>query len=395
MKILFVSRYPEQPDQPRGGVESVTVMLAEALAALDGNEVHVVTLERNAREPRSMNIGLVRVHRLPRSSWPMLLDIHAGPGRRRLARVIADLSPDVVHFHETWGLGCVPTRCPQLFTVHGFDSANLPADNANFSGMRSKLWKWAEARGFAKTRHLVSISPYVTRQLRPHTTSVIEEIENPVDSRFFEVIRREEAGRVLCVGWVSPRKNTLGSLRAFHHAFQAGSARQLIVGGTASDPEYFAKVNAEIAQRGLEQHVQLVGQLNHHQLRDELQHASVMLLPSLQENAPMAISEAMAAGVPVITSNRCGMPYMVEEGRSGFLVDPLDERHIAERLQQILDDDALRTAMSVRAREIARERFHPSEVARKTLRAYQTVIGHRYEARKGLAKQLVSTEAPR
>jgi glycosyltransferase involved in cell wall biosynthesis len=371
MKILFVSRYPERTDQPRGGVESVTVMLAEALAALDATEVHVLTLEHSTRERRSTNFGPVHVHRLPRSSWPMILDIHAGPGRRQLATVIDELAPDVVHFHETWGLGCVPTRCPQLFTVHGFDSANLPADAAKFSTVRSMIWRWAEKRGFAKTRHIVSISPYVTQQIRPHTSATIDEIENPVDRRFFEVQRREKPGRVLCVGWISARKNTLGSLRAFHRAFQLGAAQELIIGGTASDQEYLAMVKSEIARHGLDKQVHLVGQLNHHQLREELACASVLLLPSLQENAPMAVSEAMAAGVPVITSNRCGMPYMVEDGGSGFLVDPLRESQIADRLLQVLGDDALRSAMAVRSREIARARFHPSEVACKTMAAYE------------------------
>ena len=70
--------------------------------------------------------------------------------------------------------------------------------------------------------------------------------------------------------------------------------------------------------------------------------AAAFALISLEENSPMAIEEAMAAGVPVVTSNRCGMPYMVRDEESGFLVNPDDSEETAERLRQLLTDDELR-----------------------------------------------------
>jgi glycosyltransferase involved in cell wall biosynthesis len=88
----------------------------------------------------------------------------------------------------------------------------------------------------------------------------------------------------------------------------------------------------------------------------------------------MAVSEAMAASVPVITSNRCGMPYMVEDDKSGYLIEPNDGAQIVDRLNRVLGDANLRRSLGARGREIARARFHPHEVARKTLRAYQSVI---------------------
>jgi glycosyltransferase involved in cell wall biosynthesis len=132
-------------------------------------------------------------------------------------------------------------------------------------------------------------------------------------------------------------------------------------------------VKAEIAKEGLEQHVEFLGQADRQKLKTQLSLASVLLLPSLQENAPMAISEAMAAGVPVITSNRCGMPYMVEDNRSGFLIEPDDVAQIADRLNRLLGSAELRRSMAARGRKIAMARFHPSEVAQKTLRVYQSL----------------------
>jgi glycosyltransferase involved in cell wall biosynthesis len=103
-------------------------------------------------------------------------------------------------------------------------------------------------------------------------------------------------------------------------------------------------------------------------------HAAVFTLVSLEENSPMGIEEAMAAGMPVVTSNRCGMPYMVRDGESGFLVDPNNPDDIANRLGQLLKDDELRRSMGAKGREIALDRFHPAKVAARTLEVYMRSV---------------------
>lgn len=84
----------------------------------------------------------------------------------------------------------------------------------------------------------------------------------------------------------------------------------------------------------------------------------------------MGIEEAMAAGVPIVTSNRCGMPYMVRDGESGYLADPVDISDIAQRLKSLLLDEELRNAMGVRSRQMARDLFHPDAIARRTRHVY-------------------------
>lgn len=84
----------------------------------------------------------------------------------------------------------------------------------------------------------------------------------------------------------------------------------------------------------------------------------------------MAIGEAMAVGVPVVTANRCGMPYMVSEGVSGYLIDPENTEEIADRLALLLTDSERTQAFGRAARIIAEERFHPAMVARRTRDVY-------------------------
>ena len=373
MKVAVFSRYPGDSERPKGGVESVTVVLVKALAQLDDMDVHIVTLEQKRAEIAVEQDGDVVVHRLPGSRWPQILDVLAGPGKKTLVNYITELKPDVLHTHETYGLGLGTFFIPHVFTVHGFDHANLVANSAQFNWLRSRLWKRVERRGLAKQRHIISITPYVRKMIEPQTNASIYDIDNPVDERFFKIERRPELGRILCVGWINQRKNTLGAVEAFASAASRCAEARLVIAGEAMDAEYGNRVKQAIRHHGLETSVEMLGHINHAQLEHELARASVFLLPSKQENSPMAIAEAMAAGIPVIASNRCGMPDMIQEGQTGFLIDPETTDQITRRLTQLIINQQLCQQMGQAGRRMAMDRFHPHTVALRTKAVYERI----------------------
>lgn len=378
MRVVLFSRYPRSFDLPKGGIESVTVILARALARKTDLDVHLITLEKGLVEEMAEEDGKVTIHRLVASSWPQVLDIHVGPGRRRLLNKIRQLKPDLVHSHETFGLAMGRLEVPHAFTVHGFDHANIPAEGGFLVRGRSFFWKYVERRGLGQQKSIISISPYVRGMIEQYAPqAAIFDIDNPVDDRYFAITpdkQEEVSKRVLILGWINERKNTLGAVRAIAHAIRSGAKGTLVVAGEAKLDSYKELLLQEIHDLGIENHVEFLGHINREQLQNELRRTSILLLPSLQENAPMAISEAMAASVPVVTSNRCGMPYMVADGESGFLVDPTDSAQIGERLKQLLLSSDLCQKMGARGREIALERFHPDVVAAKTRQVYQNIL---------------------
>jgi len=374
MKVAMFSVYPADHDKPPGGVFAVTVVLARALAAHRDIDVHVITLERQKTALILEQDGPVTVHRLRSPGWPQILDILVGPGRKRLIRYLTELKPDILHVHETYGLGLGRIGIPRVFTVHGFDHANLLANSAMFARVRSLLWKHVERRGLAAQRHIISITPYVRHMIEPLTMAHIYDIDNPVDERFFGVLRASEPGRVLCTGWINKRKNTLGAVEAFARVAVNYPGAKLIIAGEATEGAYLGQVRQSAEKHGVAQRIEFLGHVEHSRLLQELARACVFLLPSRQENAPMAIAEAMAAGVPVIASNRCGMPYMVEEGRTGFLIDPESTEQIADRLARLVGSPQLCQEMGQVGRETALRRFDPGVVAEKTLAVYRRVF---------------------
>jgi glycosyltransferase involved in cell wall biosynthesis len=373
MKVAIVTAYPRDINSPKGGVEAVSVVLVEALARA-GAQLDVITLDSVSETEVSSQNG-VRVHRLPRRGASMLTGA-IGADRRNVTDYVLKLRPDLVHAHDTYGLMVADLTLPRVFTVHGFIYRDTLLSQQKFAWLRSKIWERVEKAGWAKQPHIISISPYVRERLNG-VRGVIHDIDNPISRGYFESTYTPQPGRIFSAAVINPRKNPLNLVRAFAQLAKDFPSAELRLAGPVTNEAYGEKLKQEISKAGLQDRVQLLGRVSAGQVRSELQSASVFALVSLEENSPLGVEEAMAMGVPVVTSNRCGMPYMVRHGESGFLVDPLDVSDIARRLRQLLLDKVLHQKMSVRAKQVARDRFHPDVVAARTLEVYRDAIGTR------------------
>jgi glycosyltransferase involved in cell wall biosynthesis len=120
--------------------------------------------------------------------------------------------------------------------------------------------------------------------------------------------------------------------------------------------------------------VSLLGNIGIEDVQMELSKANCLVSPSFQENAPLNIAEAMAAGVPVVAANVGGVAGMVKDGKTGLLVDPHDAGGIAAAVSKIISDPNLAEDMGRRAEQSAAERFRASAVCEKTLQAYREVM---------------------
>jgi glycosyltransferase involved in cell wall biosynthesis len=374
IRIVMFSRFPYDVNKPRGGVETATLGLVRGLMALGTVELHLVTLEKGRTERVVESALGASIHRLPAPGWPMFLDLLAGPGKRLLKEYILSLKPDLVHFQETYGLGASHYGVPVVFTVHGFDSLNLVTEQSRLWWLRSKIWRQVEGYGLSRQSAIVSITPYVNDEIASRTRCKIYDIENAIAEKYFHLEHREEPGRIFFAGWINPRKNLATLVRAVAELERRGVRVKLYAAGEASDPEYHGTVLRTIEELEVGDRVELLGRVGQDEIMEQLSRASVFVLPSLQENAPMAIAEAMAVGVPVISSNVCGMPYMIDEGRTGFLVAPNDVAGYADRIQALVTDDELRRAVSEAGKVEAKNRYHPEAVAGKTVELYRRLI---------------------
>jgi glycogen(starch) synthase len=197
-------------------------------------------------------------------------------------------------------------------------------------------------------------------------------VPNAVEPGFFDVPRAPAHPLiVLCVGHISVRKNQVEFIRALdplatHRQFQI-----VFLGNAPRTDPYCAEFFSAIGTRPW---CVYGGLADRAQLKNHYTAAGLLALPSLEDNCPMAVLEAAAAGVPVAAANVGGVPELVEHGVTGVLFDPTNAVSTRDAIGQILDRAEEARARAATARQRALERYHPKAIARQHLEVYRELL---------------------
>lgn len=374
MRVAIATRYPDDIESPNGGVEAVSVSLVRGLVAEPNLEVDVVTFTDNVSHRTLEASENLRIHRLPLPGGSELL-ASISDCRQQMWSILKEMNSEIVHAHDTYGLMTCSIDIPSVFTVHGFVHKDTMLSNNRFPWVRGQIWKYFEHRGWRNQRNIISISPYVREAVTRVSSARIVDIDNPIHEKFFHTGRKTVGHRVFCAANICYRKNQLALVKATAELIRRGVPIELRLAGGSAEPDYLASLVGEVEALGLQEHVEILGPIGVEQVLNELRSASVFALMSREENSPMGIEEAMAIGIPVVSSNRCGMPYMIEHGRSGYLVDFDNIDDIAARIGSLLIDNERNHSFSIVSKQIASARFHPKKVAEKTAEAYRDILG--------------------
>jgi glycosyltransferase involved in cell wall biosynthesis len=178
------------------------------------------------------------------------------------------------------------------------------------------------------------------------------------------------------IGNLHPRKNLATLLEAFSQLCQGGLEHQLaVIGGGGlgrlNNTEY-RKLMFRVQDLGLEERVVFTGYVPDERLKSLLIRADMLVFPSIYEGFGLPPLEAMACGVPVITSRRSSLPEVVGDAAL-LLEDPLDPAEIAARVETIISDPVLRSTMMEKGRERARA-FTWEKAAGEVLQVYDQVM---------------------
>lgn len=126
---------------------------------------------------------------------------------------------------------------------------------------------------------------------------------------------------------------------------------------------------------GIANNVKMLGKLSPDQVVFEMQRADVTVIPSiLNENSPVVIYESLASGTPVIVTNRGGAKELVEDGATGYVIDPDDEDKWVKNIVRVLSDEKLRKTMSLNARKKAEREFDIQNQVKKVIDVYESIL---------------------
>ena len=181
----------------------------------------------------------------------------------------------------------------------------------------------------------------------------VDVVANPVDVPAWQASLEVDPPTVLFLGVLRERKGVLDLLNAWPRVLEAIPAAQLVLAGNGD----LADIWRLIGELGIERSVRLEGWVEGDAKERLLRHAWVAALPSHVEALPMAVLEALAAGVPVVATPVGGIPSAVENQRQGMLVPVGDVEALARALTVVLGNAMRRKAMGRAARERAIAEF--------------------------------------
>ena len=381
MHIAMVTDFPADPHKVDGGVAGVAKYLIDELVKHPDVKLTLIVPKGAVGQTICKKWENFNVYRVAKEGWWHFLpgtfyDIFAG--RRQIKSLLRQIKPDIVHFQNATFLAA-NCQLPHLLTIHGIAERDAMWDR-RWGPLRWPKWlllKLTEEYGRRRAPYIILISEYV-KKILPKKNKIQKTwlIDNPIADSYFDIDWQFEPGRIFCCSRIRPLKNILGMIKAFAVIVQQFSGAQLRIAGTA-EPAYLKACEKEIKANNLQNNVHLLGNLSVKDVQLELSKANCLAIPSFQENSPLSIAEAMAVGVPVVAARVGGIAEMVEEGKTGLLIDPYDTKDIAEAICRILSDENLARSMSRRAKQIAKSRFIASVVCKQILQSYNEIISER------------------
>lgn len=211
----------------------------------------------------------------------------------------------------------------------------------------------------------------------------VEVIYNGVSDEFRVIKDRAKIKRVvvkygingpyiLFVGRIEPRKNIKGLIRAYHTLRTEKTINQKLVIAGMQDAQ-FKDFNTEIAKVESDKHVIFTGRVSQNDLPFIYNGADLFVYPSYGEGFGLPPLEAMACGVPVISSNTTSLPEVV--GDAGIMIDPYNTAKIVASMSSLLSDNNLRNRLTKAGLGRAKH-FSWQNSAKKTLSVYEEIYNH-------------------
>jgi glycosyltransferase involved in cell wall biosynthesis len=298
----------------------------------------------------------------------------------RLSRILKQLKPDVVHAHDPHGVAMAGLALSMSTQLAKPPLVAARRVDFHLRGSSLSRWKYRQVDCFicaseAIRQMLVGDGVPAARAVTVHEGIDIERVDSASPAKLHEELwLPHHAPIVGNVAALVPHKGQRHLIEAARLVLpQVPDARFIIAG----EGELRPSLERQIKDHHLEKHVLLVGfrpdVLSLHKAFD------IFVLSSVTEGLGTSLLDAMAAGKPVVATMTGGIPEVVVDGETGFLVPPRDHAAMAEAIVALLKDEALRRRMGEAGRARACALFSAERMVQETLRVYQRVALHPHQ----------------
>jgi colanic acid/amylovoran biosynthesis glycosyltransferase len=289
----------------------------------------------------------------------------------RYAKTSFDLI--VVHSHLmfTSGFGSLKSRLsqrPLVLISHGYE-----VHRGRLFGIIQDAYLSSVGRAIAlNSSRLVAMTHpearrFINLGVSPEKCVVIP---SGVDSELFRPKANGDTQLIVWTGRFVPEKNLGCLLRAFALLKSRRHGVHLVLAGEGPERQRLMALSRELHLNSND--VEFLGLLAQESIVDVLRRATLFALPSTAEALPVAILEAMSAGVPVVVSRELGLEEVIDG--AGLVADPGIPEEWAQRIERLLDDEEFRKLAGRRGRELAVARYDWRKVADRLESLFLSVL---------------------
>lgn len=296
--------------------------------------------------------------------------------RRRLNKLIARDKPDIVHLHYG-ALPHIQCDCPVIVTAHWCSREGIPIFyrpirnlDAFLKNILLPLYIRIESNFFRSFKNVFVVSNSLREELKKHYNVNSDVIGNGVDVDKFNENNTVKKDFILYTGKFDFGKGLIDLLEIAEMLKESHPDVKVIMIGNGSIKK---KIDKIIRKKKLF-NVKVLNHLPHDELLEYYRCSKVYVLPSYYEGLPTTILEAMACKLPVVASNISGIPELVEEGVTGYMLSPGDKKGFYRRIVELHEDPEKRKFFGEKGRERVMEKFTWSGIAKNMVEKYEELL---------------------
>lgn len=302
--------------------------------------------------------------------------------RRRLAKAIEEINPDVIHAHfGPVGVKIAPVarklNTPLIVSYYGYDISRL---------IRNEFWTQRYQNVFSTATKVVGISNHICSKLKNIGASEeqVQLLHLGVRMDNFAFPDREAGNKdvVQClhVGRLVGKKSPLDLVRAFNYAntlAESGIDLRLKIVG---DGPLLDDLVAEVEKLKLTDKIEVLGALPHSQIPELMKEADIYTQHCKtapdgdQEGQGVSFVEASAMGLPIVSTNHNGLPDVIINDETGFLVEEGDYEAMGKKILYLAQNPEIRTAFGRNGRKHIEEHFDLTKQAAKAQKMYADIL---------------------
>jgi glycosyltransferase involved in cell wall biosynthesis len=395
-KVCFIS--PEYWPLS-GGTGAYVYYLSNELMK-NGYRIQIVTGSNQTRDIQvnsNLNVSFLKIPKMPIVKSFLL----AGNSYRKLQSVRATANVDITHPQLPLTPSfAVPPRFGKalICTVHSTWKGEAEAIrgepysrlNANEKFLVSFNWflRFFEEGMIHRARKIIAVSHFTKWELTKYykiPAHKIQVIHNGVDIKKFQpaVDKRKvkvamglnpDDLAIVSVGRLYARKGLFTLIESMPDVIKKFPKAKFIISGKGQSGEMH-KLNAHAERLGVRGNIVFTGYTPDRELPKLYQAADIFAFSTFYEHHPFAVLEALATGLPVVTTTVGGIPETIQSSRNGFLVEPFNAKAFSEKIVYLLEHPLEALEMGAKARQTIVEQLDWRIVVKDAMKVYEEVLG--------------------